>query len=68
MTGNRSKSGFWTVVAVVNLLALAYPISMLCDAGTQEETFMGIIVFCVVALVLATADLISVLLAYSASY
>jgi hypothetical protein len=63
-----SKSGFWTVVAVVNLLALAYPVSMLCGADTQEGIFVGIFALCAVALVLGVADIIGVLLAYSTSY
>jgi len=68
MTRNRSKAGFWAVLIAVNLLMLLYPISMLLGTDTQEGPIVGVIALCGVALLLAVADMISVLLAYSTSY
>ena len=68
MKRSRSKSRFWTVLGVVNLLALAYPIGMLLGADTQEGTLVAVIATCGIALILGIADMVSVLLAYSSSY
>ena len=68
MTRNRSKARFWTILGLVNLLTLLYPISMLFGADSQEANVIAVIALCGAALLLAVGDLISILLAYSASY
>ncbi|MGA7460917.1 MAG: hypothetical protein WBW69_11870 [Candidatus Korobacteraceae bacterium] len=47
---------------------LLYPVSMLIGADSQEGTIVAVLALCGVGLVLAVGDMISVLLAYSASY
>jgi len=64
----KSKSRFWTVLTLVNLLMLAYPISMFLGADTQEGTLVAVIALCGIGLILGVADIISVLLAYSPGY
>ena len=68
MARNRSKARFWTILTLVNLLMLVYPVSMVLGADAQDGTVVGVIALFGVGLVLAVADLISVLVAYSASY
>ena len=68
MAKTRCKSRFWTILGAVNLLAIAYPISMLLGADTQGEMLLGAVALFGAGLVLAIADIISVLLAYSTSY
>ncbi|MGC2108366.1 MAG: hypothetical protein WA655_02545 [Candidatus Korobacteraceae bacterium] len=68
MTRNRSKARFWTILALVNLLTLVYPVSMVLGADAQDGTVVGVIALFGVGLVLAVADMISVLLAYSTSH
>lgn len=68
MTRNRSKAQFWTVLIAVNILILLYPLSLLFGTDKQEGTIVGVIALCGVGLLLAVADMISVLLAYSTSY
>jgi hypothetical protein len=68
MAKKQSKTGFWIVLSVVNLLMFAYPISMLYGADNQEANVVAVIALCGVGLVLGVADMISVLLAYSSSY
>jgi len=68
MTRNRSKARFWTILGLVNLLMLLYPMSMLLGADSQEATVVAVIALCGVGLVLAVGDMISVMLAYSTSY
>ncbi len=68
MTRNQSKARFWTVLGTINLLMLLYPVSMLIGADSQEGTIVAVLALCGVGLVLAVGDMISVLLAYSASY
>jgi hypothetical protein len=68
MTRNQSKARFWTILAIVNLVMLLYPISMLLGGDSQDGSIMGVIALCGVGLILAVGDMISVLLAYSTSY
>ena len=68
MTRNRSKAQFWTILILVNLLMLLYPVSMLFGTDQQDGAVVGVIALCGVGLLLAVADMISVLLVYSTSY
>jgi len=68
MTRNRSKARFWTVLILVNILTLLYPVSLLFATDNQEGTIVGVVALCGVGLVMAVADMISVLLTYSATY
>ncbi len=68
MTRNSSKARFWTVLGIINLLMLLYPVSMLIGADSQEGTFVAVLALCGVGLVLAVGDMISALLAYSTAY
>ena len=68
MTRNSSKARFWTVLGIINLLMLLYPVSMLIGADSQEGTFVAVLALCGVGLVLAVGDMISALLAYSTIY
>ena len=67
MRRNQSKARFWIVLGTINLLALAYPISLFADPN-QDGALLATITLLGVAVVLAIADLISVALAYSMSY
>ncbi len=68
MSKNRSKARFWTTLTAINLMMLVYPVCMLLGADSQEATFMGIVVLTGVVLVVAIADIVSVLLAYSPTF
>ncbi len=68
MTRNRSKARFWTVLGVINLLVLAYPLNLFLDSTSQDGTMMAVIVLCAALLLLAVGDMISFALAYSTSY
>jgi len=68
MANAKSKSQFWTILGAVNLLIIAYPVSMLAGADTQAEMILSTVVLLGVGLVLGITDVISVLLAYSTSY
>ena len=68
MVKAKSKSRFWTVLGAVNLLTLAYPITMVLGADSLDGRVLGAVALSGAALVLGIADIISVLLAYSMSY
>ena len=51
MTRNRSKARFWTVLGVINLLVLAYPMNLFLDSTNQDGTMMAVIVLCAALLV-----------------
>ena len=68
MANAKSKSQFWTILGAVNLLIIAYPVSMLAGADTQAEMILSTVVLLGVGQVLGITDVISVLLAYPTSY
>jgi hypothetical protein len=68
VTRTKSKSRFWTVLTIVNLLILLCPLSMVYGWDGLNGTVVGVVALCGVGLVLAVVDMISVLLAYSTSY
>jgi hypothetical protein len=68
MTRNQPKTKFWTVVAVINIGMLSYPLTMLAGSNTQDDSIIGLVALCAVGLVLAIGDMISIMLAYSTSY
>lgn len=68
MRRSKSKSQFWTVLALVNLLVVIYPVSLLLGSDTPDGTMLGVVALCGAGLVLGIADIIGVLLAYSTSY
>jgi len=68
MANAKSKSQFWTILGAVNLLIIAYPVSMLLGADTQGDMILATVALLGAGLVLGITDVISVLLAYSTSY
>ena len=68
MRRNKSKSQFWTILAMVNLLVAIYPVRLLLGSDTPDGTILGVVALCGAGLVLGIADVVSVLLAYSTSY
>ncbi len=68
MRRNKSKSQFWIVLALVNLLVAIYPVRLLLGSDTPDGTILGVVALCGAGLVLGIADVVSVLLAYSTSY
>lgn len=68
MRRNKSKSQFWIVLALVNLVVAIYPVRLLLGSDTPDGTILGVVALCGAGLVLGIADVVSVLLAYSTSY
>jgi hypothetical protein len=68
MAKNESKARFWTILVVVNLLTLAYPLNMLIRPDSEDGTIVGVVALLIAGLLLGVADMISVALAYSMSY
>ena len=68
MTRNQSKAQFWTVLTLINIAMLAYPLTMLLGQDSPDGNIIGVVALCGVGLVLAIGDMIGIMLAYSTSY
>lgn len=60
MKKNKSNTQFWSVLALVNVLALTYPISLLLHANTVDENLFATLVFIGALLLLVVIDAISI--------
>jgi hypothetical protein len=64
MTRKNPKTRFWTVLAMINVAALAYPIGMNVQANNNDTRFLATILVLGVALLLAITDTVSAIVAY----
>jgi hypothetical protein len=63
MTGNKSHTEFWTVLAAVNALALLYLVNLLHRAGSSEESLLAFFAFVGIVFLLIVVDAVSAILA-----
>ena len=64
MAGKRPKTRFWIVLAILNLVVLYYPVTLVLDGSTQAARLPAILVLIATMLVLSLSDAISVLIAH----
>ena len=64
MTQKNPKTRFWTVLAMTNVAAMAYPIGMYVQADSNDTKFLATILVLGVALLLAITDTVSAIVAY----
>jgi hypothetical protein len=62
-TNQRTK--FWTILAIINIAAIAYPISLYNNAEGGDQQISALLVLVGTGLVLAVVDAVSALMAYS---
>jgi hypothetical protein len=65
MKKQKSKDDFWFVLAIINILAIAYPTSLCLCAVGLEDRILAVSVLCGVGLLLAIIDGISIMVVYS---
>ncbi|HZW92834.1 MAG TPA: hypothetical protein VFF64_07770 [Candidatus Eremiobacteraceae bacterium] len=63
MKTNKPSTEFWTVLAVVNVLALTYPINLLLRANSVDENFLATCVLVGSLFLLVVVDAVSIVAA-----
>jgi len=63
MKKNGSRNRFWLVLITLNVLAMAYPLSLICAASAIDEQLLATLVLIVVVFLLVVVDIISILIA-----
>ena len=64
MARKSSRMRFWTILAIVNFLAMVYPIGLYVQAESNESQFFASVVMLSVAFLLAVMDTVSALVVY----
>jgi hypothetical protein len=65
MKKKKSREDFWLILGVLNLLAMAYPISCFLRAESTEDQIVAVFVLGGVGLLLAIIDTVGIVTAYS---
>lgn len=65
MPKTKTKEEFWYVLASLNILAIAYPISAYLRADSIEDQILGVSLLVGVGLLLAILDTVSIAVSYS---
>jgi hypothetical protein len=63
MKRNKSSRGLWMVLALVNVLALIYPINLSLRAKSVDESLFATFVLVAVVFLLALVDAVSIVTA-----
>ena len=63
MKRNKSSSQFWPVLATVNVLALAYPVTLLHRAESADESLFAAFALMALLFLLLVVDAVSFLVA-----
>ena len=66
MKPNKPTTELWTVLAMVNVLALIYPINLLLRANSLDENFFATCVLVGLLLLLVAVDGVSIVVAEAA--
>ena len=64
MRQRRHKAKFWTILAMVNVVAMIYPVTLYLQADSGDGQFFATVVLFGAALLLAITDTVSALVAY----
>jgi hypothetical protein len=60
----KTSSRFWIVLGLINVLAMAYPISLFQSVENSGGNIVSVLVLFVVMFVLLITDVISIAIAY----
>jgi len=64
MTQKTQKTKFWVILAIINIAAMIYPVSLYVQADSNDTQFFAAIVLLGVAFLLAIGDMMSAILVY----
>jgi hypothetical protein len=65
MKQQKSKHNFWFVLAIINMVAMVYPLSSYLQADSMEDQVLAVFIVAGVALVMGIIDTVSIVFAYS---
>ena len=64
MTHKSSRARFWSILTIVNVVAMLYPAGLYLQADSSESKFFATVVVLGVGFLLAITDTVSALVAY----
>jgi hypothetical protein len=64
MRQKSQKGRFWTILAMINVVAMIYPVNLYFQADNSDAQFFATIVLLGAALLLAITDTVSAIVAY----
>jgi hypothetical protein len=64
MRQRSQKARFWTILAMINIVAMIYPVTLYFQAEGGDAQFFAAIVLLGAAFLLAITDTVSVIVAY----
>ena len=64
MTQKTQKTKFWIILAIINIAAMIYPVSLYVQADSNDTQFFAAIVLLGIAFLLAIGDMMSAILVY----
>jgi len=64
MTQKTQKTKFWLILAIINIAAMIYPVSLYVQADSNDTQFFAAIVLLGIAFLLAIGDMMSAILVY----
>jgi hypothetical protein len=65
MSRTNQRTKFWTILAIINVAAFAYPINLFTNADSTDTQISALLVLVGTGFVLAVVDAVSALMAYS---
>jgi hypothetical protein len=68
MKNHKSNTQLWTILALVNALALIYPINLLIRADSGDENLFAAFALIGVLFLLLTIDAVSIIMSGTSSY
>jgi hypothetical protein len=64
MSERSSKARFWAILAMINIVAMIYPVKLYFQADSGDAQFFAAIVLLGAASLLAITDTVSAIVAY----
>jgi hypothetical protein len=65
MSRNNQRTKFWTILAIFNIVAIVYPISLYTNAEGSDQQISALLVLVGIGFMLAVVDAVSALIAYA---
>ncbi len=64
MAQKTHKTRFWVILAVINIAALIYPVSLYVQADSNDTQFFAVIALSCTAFLLAITDTVSAIIVH----
>lgn len=64
MAQKTEKTNFWVILAIINIAAMVYPLTLYVQADSNDTQLFATIALLAVAFLLAITDTVSAIVAY----